>query len=97
MKPPYHCWCCSTLHTQTLNGRTQTTESGLRSTDVCTLRGSQMLLGFPGKADTLEWGLNEFSERGSTVPGPTPHYPPEFKRKAVELYRSSEKSIPMVA
>jgi transposase-like protein len=56
-----------------------------------------MLLGFPGKADTLEWGLNEFSERGSTVPGPTPHYPPEFKRKAVELYRSSEKSIPMVA
>jgi transposase len=31
------------------------------------------------------------------VPGPTPHYPPEFKREAVELYRSSEKSIPKVA
>lgn len=29
--------------------------------------------------------------------GPTPHYPPEFKREAVELYRSSEKSIPKVA
>jgi transposase len=33
----------------------------------------------------------------STVPGPTPHYPPEFKREAVELYRSSEKSIPKIA
>jgi transposase len=31
------------------------------------------------------------------VPGPTPHYPPEFKREAVQLYRSSEKSIPKVA
>ncbi len=31
------------------------------------------------------------------MPGPTPHYPPEFKREAVELYRSSEKSIPKVA
>jgi transposase len=31
------------------------------------------------------------------VPGPTPHYPPEFKREAVQLYRSSEKSIPQVA
>jgi transposase len=28
------------------------------------------------------------------VPGLTPHYPPEFKREAVELYRSSNKSIP---
>jgi transposase-like protein len=27
------------------------------------------------------------------VPGP---YPPEFKREAVDLYRSSEKSIPKV-
>jgi transposase len=31
------------------------------------------------------------------VPGPTPHYPPEFRREAVELYRSSERSIPKVA
>lgn len=31
------------------------------------------------------------------VPGPTPHYPPEFKREAVELYRSSDKSIPKMA
>jgi transposase len=31
------------------------------------------------------------------VPGPTPHYPPEFKRETVELYPSSEKSIPKVA
>ena len=31
------------------------------------------------------------------MPGPTPHYPPEFKREVVELYRSSEKSIPKVA
>jgi transposase len=31
------------------------------------------------------------------VPGPTPHYPPEFKREAVVLYRSSERSIPKVA
>jgi transposase len=33
------------------------------------------------------------------VPGPTPHYPPEFKREAVELYRSSgkKKSIPKIA
>jgi transposase len=31
------------------------------------------------------------------VPGPTPHYPPEFEREAVQLYRSSEKSIPKMA
>ncbi len=31
------------------------------------------------------------------MPGPTPHYPPEFKREAVELYRSSGKSIPKTA
>jgi transposase len=31
------------------------------------------------------------------VPGPTPHYPPEFKRGAVRLYRSSGKSIPKIA
>jgi transposase len=31
------------------------------------------------------------------MPGPTPHYPPEFKREAVELYRSSGKSIPKMA
>lgn len=31
------------------------------------------------------------------MPGPTPHYPPEFKREAVHLYRSSGKSIPKVA
>ncbi len=31
------------------------------------------------------------------MPGPTPHYPPEFKREAVKLYRSSEKSIPKMA
>lgn len=31
------------------------------------------------------------------MPGPTPHYPPEFKREAVQLYRSSEKSIPKMA
>ena len=31
------------------------------------------------------------------MPGPTPHYPPEFKREAVQLYRSSGKSIPKVA
>ncbi len=32
------------------------------------------------------------------MPGPTPHYPPEFKREAVQLYRSSgSKSIPKVA
>jgi transposase len=36
-------------------------------------------------------------KRGSTVPGPTPHYPPEFKREAVRLYRSSERSIPKMA
>lgn len=27
------------------------------------------------------------------MPGPTPHYPPEFKREAVQLYQSSGKSI----
>jgi len=31
------------------------------------------------------------------VPGPTPHYPPEFKREAVKLHRSSQKSIPKMA
>ncbi len=31
------------------------------------------------------------------MPGPTPHYPPEFKREAVKLYRSSGRSIPKVA
>jgi transposase len=31
------------------------------------------------------------------VPGPTPHYPPEFKREAVELYRSSDRSVSKVA
>ncbi len=31
------------------------------------------------------------------MPGPTPHYPPEFKREAVTLYRSSERSIPKMA
>lgn len=31
------------------------------------------------------------------MPGPTPHYPREFKREAVELYRASEKSIPKMA
>lgn len=31
------------------------------------------------------------------MPGPIPHYPPEFKREAVKLYRSSGKSIPKMA
>ena len=31
------------------------------------------------------------------MPGPTPHYPPEFKREAVKLCRSSGKSIPKMA
>ncbi len=31
------------------------------------------------------------------MPGPTPHYSPEFKREAVQLYRSSGKSIPKMA
>ena len=31
------------------------------------------------------------------MPGPTPHYPPEFKREAVQLYRSSGRSIPKMA
>lgn len=31
------------------------------------------------------------------MPGPTPHYPLEFKKEAVHLYRSSEESIPKVA
>jgi transposase len=30
------------------------------------------------------------------VPGPTPHHPPRFKWEAVDLYRSSKKSIPKV-
>jgi transposase len=31
------------------------------------------------------------------VPGATPHYPPEFKREAVRLVRSSDRSIPQIA
>lgn len=31
------------------------------------------------------------------MPGPTPHYPLEFNKEAVQLYRSSEKTIPKVA
>jgi transposase len=31
------------------------------------------------------------------VPGPTPHYPPEFKKEAGRLYRSSNRSIPKIA
>ena len=31
------------------------------------------------------------------MPGPTPHYPPDFKKEAVKLYRSSGKSIPKMA
>ncbi len=31
------------------------------------------------------------------MPGPTPHYPPEFKREAVRLYRASNRSIPKMA
>ena len=31
------------------------------------------------------------------MPGPTPHYPPEFKREAVRLYHPSGKSIPKMA
>ncbi len=31
------------------------------------------------------------------MPGATPHYPPEFKREAVRLYRSSDRSIPQIA
>ncbi len=31
------------------------------------------------------------------MPGPTPHYPPEFKREAVQLYRSSDRSVSKVA
>ena len=31
------------------------------------------------------------------MPGPTPHYPPQFKKEAVRLYRSSNKSIPKMA
>ncbi len=50
----------------------------------------------PGKTDTLEWG-QRVSRKEVRVPGPTPHYPPEFKREAVKLYRSSGKSIPKMA
>jgi transposase len=42
-------------------------------------------------------GIIETPERRFAVPGPTPHYPAEFKKEAVELYRSSERSIPKVA
>ena len=31
------------------------------------------------------------------MPGSTPHYPPEFKREAVQLYRSSGESISKIA
>ena len=31
------------------------------------------------------------------MPGPTPQYPPQFKREAVRLVRSSERSIPQIA
>ena len=31
------------------------------------------------------------------MPGPTPHYPPEFKREAVQFYRSSGESISKIA
>ena len=31
------------------------------------------------------------------MPGPTSHYPPEFKREAVQFYRSSKKLVPKVA
>ena len=31
------------------------------------------------------------------MPGPTPHHPPECKREAVQLYRTSGKSISRVA
>jgi transposase len=51
----------------------------------------------PGETDTLKWGQRVPRKEVHNVPGPTPHYPPEFKREAVELYRSSEKSIPKIA
>jgi transposase len=54
-------------------------------------------MGFPGQADTLKWGLLSPRMEVHAVPGPTPHYPPEFKREAVELHRSSNKSIPKMA
>ena len=32
------------------------------------------------------------------MPGPTPHYPPQFKREAVRLVRSSpDRTIPQIA
>lgn len=31
------------------------------------------------------------------MPGPTPRYPPEFKREAVQLYRSSGESVAKIA
>lgn len=31
------------------------------------------------------------------MPGPTPHYPPEFKREAVQLYRSSGESVSKIS
>jgi transposase len=31
------------------------------------------------------------------VPGPTPHYLPEFNREAIRLYRCSNSSIPKMA
>jgi transposase-like protein len=41
--------------------------------------------------------LDVFLREWWSVPGLTPHYPQELKRKVVELYRSSEKSVPKVA
>ena len=53
----------------------------------------------PGTADTLEWGRGVPGKEVHGAGTNTPHYPPEFKREAVELYRSSgkKKSIPKMA
>jgi hypothetical protein len=51
----------------------------------------------PSETDTLKWGQRVPGKEVHNVPGPTPHYPPKFKREALELYRSSERSIPKVA
>ncbi len=53
----------------------------------------------PGTADTLEWGRGVSEKEVHGAGTNTPHYPPEFKREAVELYRSSgkKKSIPKMA
>ncbi len=78
---------------------TRTKKDGLTFTEPKTKksRRSVKLWDSPGKADTLKWGLLSPRKEVHTVPGPTPHYPPEFKREAVELYRSSNKSIPKMA